>query len=231
MDNELHHHPSTLGGDQDPGVNRALLGGAVAAVLGGVAWAIIVIMTSYEIGWAAWAIGALVGIVMARLTSARGPSLAALAAIFGAAGLLVGKVFIVQYGTERFAVREIEADPTLMQQAALHDFEASGSMPAPIQEQLDAMSENDTLSDALWSEMLEASATHAEHADPAERDRIATQYAQLVLGNIGLLEQLRMQLGAWDLLWFALAITTAWRLLRGRDREQMAIAEPEAEGS
>lgn len=229
MADGMHHDDSTTDGVQEAGVNRALLGGALAAVLGGVAWAVVVITTGYEIGWAAWAIGVLVGIVMVKLTAARGPSLAALAAIFAAAGLVTGKFFIVQYGTERFAVQEIQADPSLMQQAALHDLEASGSMPEPIQTQLEAMTDSDTLSDALWLEMLHAGTAHAEQADPAERERIAVQYAQLVLGGVGMLEQLQMQLSAWDLLWLALAVTTAWRMLRGR--EHAAAVEPEVERS
>jgi hypothetical protein len=229
MAESMHHGDSATDGVREAGVNRALLGGLLAAVLGGVAWAVIVITTGYEIGWAAWAIGLLVGIVMAKLTAARGPSLATPAAIFAAAGLLTGKVFIVEYGTERFAVDEIQADPSLMQQAALHDLDASGTMPEPIQTQLEAMADSDTLSDALWLEMLDASSAHAEQADPAERERIAVQYAQLVLGSIGLLEQLQMQLSAWDLLWLALAVTTAWRMLRGREHE--VVEEPEVERS
>ncbi len=229
MADGMHYDDSTADGVREVGVNRALLGGVLAAILGGVAWAVVVITTGYELGWAAWAIGVLVGIVMARLTPARGPSLAALAASFAAAGLLTGKFFIVQYGTERFAVQEIQADPSLMQQAALHDLDASGTMPEPIQQQLEAMADSDTLSDALWMEMLDASTAHAKQADPAERERIAAQYAQLVLGSVGLLEQLQMQLSAWDLLWLALAVTTAWRMLRGR--EQTVVAEPEGERS
>ena len=222
---DVTYHDRSGAGMGEEGVTRALVGGALAAVLGGAAWALIVIVTSYEIGWAAWGVGGLVGLVMAKMTTARGPSLATLAAIFAAAGLVVGKVFIVQYGTQRFAVKEIQADPALMQQAALHDLEASGSMPVPIQQQLEAMSVSDTLSDALWLEMLNASAAHAEQADPTERERIAVQYANLVLGNVGLMEQLQMQLSAWDLLWFGLAITTAWRILRGRGQTVAVEAE------
>ncbi len=227
MADGMHHDDATADGVREAGVNRALLGGGLAAILGGVAWAVVVITTGYELGWAAWAIGVLVGIVMARLTPARGPSLAALAAIFAAAGLLTGKFFIVQYGTERLAVQEIQADPSLMQQAALHDLDASGTMPQPIQQQLEAMADSDTLSDALWLEMLDAGTAHAEQADPAERERIAVQYAHLVLGGVGVLEQLQMQFSAWDLLWLALAVTTAWRMLRGRERAVVAESEGE----
>jgi hypothetical protein len=226
MSDVTRHDGSIASSTQEEGVNRALIGGALAAVLGGAAWALIVIATAYEIGWAAWGIGALVGLVMAKLTTTRGPSLATLGAVLAAVGLLVGKVFIVQYGTTRFAVKEIQADPALLQQAALHDLEVSGTMPPPIQQQLEAMSVSDTLSDALWLKMLDASTSHAEQADAAERDRIATQYASLVLGNVSLTELLQMQLSAWDLLWFGLAVTTAWRILRGR--EQPAAAEAES---
>jgi hypothetical protein len=125
------------------------------------------------------------------------------------------------------AVEEIQAEPALMQQAALHELDVAGGMPAPIQAQLAAMSDADTLSDALWMEMLDASAAYVGEAGPAERERIAVQYARLVLGNVGLLEQLQMQLSPWDLLWFGLAVTTAWRLLRGQGRA--AATQPTVE--
>jgi hypothetical protein len=71
---------------------RAVLAALVAAVVGGVAWGLIVKWSDYEIGIAAWGIGFLVG--MAVLTStrgARGIPFQAIAVIAALLGILIGK--------------------------------------------------------------------------------------------------------------------------------------------
>jgi hypothetical protein len=215
--------PSTPPADQ--AVNRALIGGLVAALLGGVLWAGIVITTKYEVGFVAWAVGGLVGFVMSRVTPSRGQALGTLAALLAVVGLVVGKVLIVTIGTQHQAVLEVEADAELLAQAGLHDLRLTDAMPDPLQERLDALGFNDTIPDALWSDMMAAGTEHATRAGPDEQRRVAAQYADALLENVGLLERLRSQLSPWDLLWFGLAVTTAWRFMRGGSAEAVAEAE------
>jgi signal peptidase I len=79
----------------------ALLAGLAAAAAGGVAWGLLVKWTGYEIGFAAWGVGALVG--YAVLLSAGGrktEELQAVAVVSALAGVLLGKylafAFVVQ---------------------------------------------------------------------------------------------------------------------------------------
>jgi hypothetical protein len=102
-----------------------------------------------------------------------------------------------------------------MAQATLHELRTNGALPDPIQQKLDALSFSDTLPDALWDEMLGAGATHAATLGEPERDRIATAYAEVIMGRMGFFGLLKSQSGPWDLLWFGLAIITAWRMLAG----------------
>lgn len=195
---------------------RAIIAGAVAALIGGGLWALVVIVTKYELGWIAWGVGALVGVVMARATPVRGPSIAAAGAVIAAVGLVAGKAVIAAYTINAQAIsREITADSSLMLQAASWHLASEVGWPEGIQARLDSLDMDDTLPDALWADMRSASAAHAASWTPGESVSVASAYARAVLGEVGALDRLRLQFGPWDLLWFGLAIVTAFRMLRG----------------
>jgi hypothetical protein len=70
----------------------AALAGLVAAVVGGVAWGLIVRWTDYEIGFAAWGIGFVVGTaVVFGAQGKRGRPFQLLAVALALAGILLGK--------------------------------------------------------------------------------------------------------------------------------------------
>ncbi|NIR43543.1 MAG: hypothetical protein GWN99_06550 [Gemmatimonadetes bacterium] len=205
--------------DAEPGsgmeerVYPAFIAGAISAVIGGAAWAAIVALTEYEFGWLAWGIGFLVGLAMARMTTARGPALGALAALLAAAGLVIGKALIVIFVTEPALAREIQADETWMAEAAAYELQASRELPPDVQERLDALAYEDTISDALWQDIMAAGAAHADSVGPAGQRRIAAAYADLLLSDADPLALFFGQMTVWDLLWFALGIITAWKIM------------------
>jgi hypothetical protein len=200
----------------DVALPRAVIAGAVAALVGGGLWALVVIGVNYEVGWIAWGVGALVGLVMSRATPARGQTIALLGAVIAGIGLLSGKALIAAYTVSaRSVTQEIVSDSTLVLQAASWHLDTEIGWPEGIQTQLDALGGDDTLSDALWQEMMAASAEHAGAWTSADSSAIAAAYADAILVRLGTLDRLRMQFGLWDLLWFGLAVVTAFRMLRG----------------
>jgi len=73
----------------------ALLAGAGAALIGGVVWAGVVITTHYDIGFLAWFVGAATGLAIARVAGGPvSPPVRALAGVFAAGGIVVGKYVI-----------------------------------------------------------------------------------------------------------------------------------------
>jgi hypothetical protein len=97
-----------------PSVVSALLGGALAAVLAGFLWALIVRLTDYEIGFMAWGLGLLVGAAVVIFAGGRrGRALQVVAVLASVGGILVAKYFIFvhvlrqavlqQYGAEQAA--------------------------------------------------------------------------------------------------------------------------------
>jgi hypothetical protein len=206
------HRPAEV----DDRIFGAIIAGAIAALVGAGLWAGIVLLTNYEVGWVAWGVGALVGLAMTRVTPGRGGAVALFAAVLAAGGLLAGKLMIATFGTGPGLVREIKGDNDLMTQAGLYHLRETGALPQPVQSRLDALGEADTIPDALWAQMVEAGAAHVAEATRVERDSMAVAFASAVVGGAGPFDLLQAQLSAWDLLWFFLAITTAWRLLSVR---------------
>lgn len=74
----------------------ALLGGLIAAFIGGAIWGGITIWTGYEIGYVAWGVGLLCGFGVVMMSKGqRGMPLQIVAVISGLLGILIGKYMIV----------------------------------------------------------------------------------------------------------------------------------------
>lgn len=85
----------------------AVAAGTVAAVVGGVVWALIVQASNYEVGMVAWGIGFVVGTAVVLATrGAKGPRLQAIAVVLALVGILLGKylsyALTVQDEAEKF---------------------------------------------------------------------------------------------------------------------------------
>ncbi|HEU5170611.1 MAG TPA: hypothetical protein VFU46_08730 [Gemmatimonadales bacterium] len=191
----------------------ALLAGGGVALLGGAVWAIIVGITEYEVGYVAWAIGGLVGVAMTRTTIERGRRMGVFAALFAAAGLAFGKLLIVQFVAGPAFERELGADSVAAARAAAWQLRQARRFPDSIQAALDGLGESDTLPDALWDRMIAAGRAHVATLPEAERSKLTARYVSSVRASVGLWQELTWQLSGWDLLWFGLAVSTAWGML------------------
>ena len=82
----------------------AVLAGLVAAVVGGVVWGLIVKWTDYEVGFAAWGIGFVVGLAVVTAARTRGLVLQVVAVLCALLGILIGKylsfVWVLQNAAE-----------------------------------------------------------------------------------------------------------------------------------
>ena len=80
----------------------ALAAGLVAALVGGIAWGLIVKISNYEVGFVAWGIGFIAGTaVVIASRGAKGRSLQVIAVLSALLGILLGK-----YLSYAFAVQE-----------------------------------------------------------------------------------------------------------------------------
>lgn len=204
---------------QDDRTPLALAAGLVAALVGGLVWAGIVLFTNYEIGWVAWGIGLLVGVAMARTTRARSPSLAVAAGALALVGLIAGKGFVVAGSTGSVADELLET-PEYMAGAMAWDMYAAGDLEPGTMEAIRATEEaGDTLSDAVWEDMLAQADARLAIMAPADQQVFADEIAAGMVNQLGLVEGIRSQLSGFDLLWLFLAVGTAFQMMNGKQEE------------
>jgi hypothetical protein len=76
----------------------ALAGGLLAAIVGGIVWGLIVIVTDYEVGFVAWGLGFLAGVLVVRFAGGRkGLPLQVIAIASSLVGIVLGKYIAYVY--------------------------------------------------------------------------------------------------------------------------------------
>ena len=192
---------------------QTLAVGLLAALAGGAAWGVIVRFTHYEVGYMAWGIGLLVGVAMTRVTPHRSKTLGAAAASLAVLGLLFGKVFIFASSAGPIASNILESAESLEAAMARQMYVARELEPATL-DSLDArFAAQDTLSDALWTQVRQQASARLQAMNDEEKASLARTAATQSLQEMGLVGGVMTQFSGFDLLWFFLAIGTAHRMM------------------
>ena len=86
----------------------AVAGGVLAALVGGIVWGLIVIVSDYEVGIVAWGIGLLAGFLVVRFAGGRkGVPLQAIAIVSSLVGIVIGKYIAYVYFLKEFVREQI----------------------------------------------------------------------------------------------------------------------------
>ncbi len=217
--------------DGNDRIKAAVFAGLIAAVVGGIVWAVIVVVTGYEVGWVAWAVGGLVGITMAAVTPVRSRSLGTRAAVLAAVGLLVGKWLIVEIGSRTTFTDEVVADSELLSQAVFIDMIEQEEVPADLLAAIEGLGEEEYLPDSLMAQIQATVEERLAAMDDAEKQAVAEQFVQMAVGDLGFVDKMLATMSGWDLLWFFLAVGTAWKLTTPTVREEEGVVTVQDEGS
>ena len=158
-----------------------LAAGLVAALIGGVVWAAIAIFGNLEVGWVAWGIGVAVGGAMALTTPARSRKLAVVAAMLALVGLAAGKAMTFA-GSAGPIAEEIMEEDGYMQGMTAWQMYAEGVLSPDLQTAVaDTEARGDTLSDALWADMLAEADGRLAAMSEEDRRALARETAGLSL--------------------------------------------------
>ena len=209
-----------------------LIAGGAAAVVCGVIWAALVVLTGYEVGYVAWGIGFAVGLAVAATAKDANPGYGVSAAGLAVAGLLVGKLLIFQWGAVPEITRQLPNEPDLLFDVVMLDLMSNGKLDADLQQQIEAIPEGQQLPEELSDKIVQAAeadiAQTAQMSDEQKQVR-NRELAELLVANIGYSERIQSQLSLWDLLWFGLAVFTAYKLAasskEGEGEPQVASEE------
>ena len=194
-----------------------LLAGMIAGVLLAVLWTFLVWFTHNGIALAAWGIGGLIGVTLAK--SARKPN-AALGIVAG--GMTLGTVLLAKVLIIVFALPQMSRDETLRSREAtatafMLDMATHRSFSPELQAAIDSEKQEgpDTLSARgveLSYRMMSEAEERAAAAGPAERERVVRMSTDSLLAHQGFLALLSGMFGVWDLTWLGLGMSTAWKV-------------------
>lgn len=202
----------------------AIGAGVVAGLIGAAIWAAIAYYANMEIGWVAWGIGALVGVAMAAVAQQTGPALGAAAVVITILSIVGGKYASVQVAisaalgdeSEIFAAYESEEFLT----GFLADAEVerrtlenepinwpAGVDPTAAEAKADYPPEVWAVADEAWSKMTPEQQEEFKQERITEGRTNVAAYADAIAG-----EAFTESFGAMDILFFGLAVFTAFRL-------------------
>jgi hypothetical protein len=204
------------------GEGSPLLAGLLVGIVLMIAWILLARMTGKDVGLAAWGVGGLLGIVIAK--SARPPTRATgvQAAILTAVTLLVGKAAVVIYGLQPALRAEMVRDRDATAKMLIFDMMKNRSFSPEVQHLIDTRPDlaRDTSfmgpGEELRAQMIAEAEARAKTATIEERERLVrTYYDQTFVRQIGFWVLFVLSFTPLDLLWMGLGISTAWKLGQG----------------
>lgn len=205
----------------EPGPERPLglsiVVGLVVALVMGVLWAGVVVVTKSEIGIFAWLIGLGVGAAMAAVAGRRSTKLAVAAVIISLVGLAAGKHLSAEFGLVPMVTDEILADENFMAGFGYQSLVEQGEVDPAVQAWWESTDAGDVppeeLAEGVAKLELDIQAT-VESAPESEKRAWAEPIARAFVEEAPLVD--RYNLGGYDLLWVLFAVVTAWATTRPR---------------
>ncbi|SRR6266480_3032434 len=199
----------------------------VAGILAGggliIVWIVLARMTHNDVGIAAWGVGGLLGIVIAKTAKPPTRATGFQAAILTALTLVVAKMAIVVFALQPALRDELLQDRDVTAALYLIDMTKNHAFSPDLQHTIDTRP--DLVRDSsfmgpgeeLRKQMVKEASARAQTATPAERDRMVnTYYDKTLLRRIGFWFVLVLAFTPLDLLWIGLGIASAWKLGQGK---------------
>lgn len=96
------------GGTESPAgsIPLGIVGGIIAAIVTGIVWALIVVVTDYELGFAAWGVGLVCGFATILFGRGSGVQFQVIAVVTSIVGILIGKYGIYYYYLKQYLIGE-----------------------------------------------------------------------------------------------------------------------------
>lgn len=199
-----------------------LLAGLLAAIGIIVVWVALVYVTHHPVGVAAWGVGGLLGIVVAK--SAKPPTKAtgALAAVLTLVTIFLAKVVLIVVALQPILRQELANSPASLIMIFLAEKTQQRSFSPALQATIDARPE--LVADStffgpgheLREQMIDEAAAAAKASSFAERERLVHVHFDQFLSTLGFWALFWGTFRLLDLLWLGLGISTAWTLGQGR---------------
>ena len=199
-----------------------LLAGVLAGIGIVVVWVGLVYMTHHPVGVAAWGVGGLLGLVIAKTAKPPTKATGALAAVLTLVTVLLAKVVLVVAALQPMIRQELANDPGSLTALFLVEKIQHKSFSPQLQATIDTRP--DLVADStffgpgheLREQMLDEAGAAAKASSFAERDRLVHVHFDRLIDKLGFWVLLWSTFGLLDVLWIGLGMSTAWTLGQGR---------------
>src|SRR6266446_2339225 len=184
-----------------------LLAGMLAAIGIIIAWVALVYVTHHPVGVAAWGVGGLLGIVIAKTAKPPTKATGALAAVLTLVTVLLAKVVLVVAALQPMIRQELANDPGSLTALFLVEKIQHKSFSPQLQATIDARP--DLVADStffgpgheLREQMLDEAGAAAKASSFAERDRLVHVHFDRFIDKLGFWVLLLSTFGLLDVLW------------------------------
>lgn len=199
-----------------------LLAGLLASIGIIVAWVGLVYVTHHPVGVAAWGVGGLVGIVVAKAAKPPTTATGALAAVLTLVTVFLAKVVLVVVALQPILRQDLANSPASLIMVFLLEKTEHKSFSPELQSTINARP--DLVADTtffgpgheLREQMIDEAAAAAKASSFAERERLVRVHFDQFLSKLGFWVLFLGTFQLLDLLWIGLGISTAWTLGQGR---------------
>jgi len=201
-----------------------LLAGLLVSILIVVVWVGLVYVTHNAVGVAAWGVGGLLGIVVAKAAKPPTKATGALAAVLTLVTVFLAKVVLVVAALQPMIRQELANDPGSLTALFLFEKVQHKSFSPELQATIDARP--DLVADTtffgfgpgheLREQMLEEARAAAKASSFAQRDSLEHVHVDRFIDKLGCWVLLLGTFGLLDVLRIGLGMSTAWTLGQGR---------------
>jgi hypothetical protein len=209
-----------------------VIGGAVGGLIGAAIWAAIGYSTNYEVGWIAWGIGVLAGMgVRIAAGEADGKTPGVIAAGMAIASVLLGKFAVIYFLVQgsmgaSLAQFETPSDEDMivaMADSVVAEWEQAGKQVVwPKDVDPETASSQQEYPAIVWQEAnkrwtaLAVDERETRKAERAEQMQVMMDEFQSQISTAAF----KSSFGLFDLLWFALAVMTAFKIGSGMSQNE-----------
>ena len=199
-----------------------LLAGLLAAIGIIVAWVGLVYVTHHPVGVAAWGVGGLLGIAVAKAAKPPTKAIGALAAVLTIVTVFFAKVVLVVVALQPILRQELANTPGSLTMIFLAEKIEHKSFSPELQATIDAHPEvvGDTSffgpGYELRQQIIREAMADAKASSFAERERLVHKHFDQFLSQLGFWALFLGTFGLLDLLWIGLGTWSAWTLGQGR---------------
>lgn len=199
-----------------------LLAGVLAAIGIIVLWVGLVYVTHHPVGVAAWGVGGLLGIAVAKAAKLPTTATGAVAAVLTVITVLLAKVVLVAVALQPILRDELANNPAALTVIFFEQKVAQRSFSPELQASVDARPE--LVADTTFfgpgyemrEQMIHEAMAEAKASSFADRKRLVHEHFDKFLSQLGFWTLFLGTFGLLDLLWIGLGTWTAWTLGQGR---------------